>query len=127
MRRKTIDFAKRGVEIAAKTHGAIVDEHVRGRLAIGDGRDQRLEAVRPNPRPHIRFVARRENDDLVSACAQSFQECPCAATRFIKVIGAFPAGVIIKDTIEIDADDPRLRHGSQCTDAGVELSSAVRR
>lgn len=95
-------------EIPAEAHRAIVDEYVRGRLAVRNRGHMGQQAVFAEPPAHAGRVARREHDDVEPARFERFQELPGARPRGIPMIRTTPARVAVQHAVEVDAHQ-RLR------------------
>ena len=95
-------------EIPAEADRAIVDEHVRGRLAARDRGHMRQQAVLAQPAAHTDRVARGEHDDVEPVRFERPQELPGARPWGIPVIRTAPARVAVQHAVEVDAHE-RLR------------------
>jgi hypothetical protein len=109
MRFEEQDLVQSLFEVTAKAHGPIVDEDVCGGLSSRDGRDIREQAVFIEPSPHLRVMARREDDDVEAAFGQRPQERVRTGPRRVPVIRVLPSGVGVEHTVQIHAHNRSLR------------------
>ena len=100
-----VDVAQRRLEIAAETHGTVVNEDVRRRLSVRNVCHEVFEVPLFEPAPHIVCIPGRKHDNAVAAADEGKKKLPCAGTGRIEMIGAAPPLIRVEHAVEIDARD----------------------